>query len=100
MPSAHALEDALRENGLRTRALPALSRRSCANWAHGTQPVTLESAAPYLPAGLLDNSLRRPTDGSYVAAIAFYPVANANHSGKSARLLARTIRTFCGVFLR
>jgi len=32
----------------------------------------LESAGQYLPSGLLDNSLRRTKDGSYVAAIAFY----------------------------
>jgi predicted RND superfamily exporter protein len=34
--------------------------------------VTLEKAAEFLPPGLLDNSIRKTGDGSYVAAIAFY----------------------------
>src|ERR1019366_3045990 len=38
----------------------------------GAAPLTLESAATYLPSGMLDNSLRKTADGSYVAAIAFY----------------------------
>src|SRR4029077_4914367 len=32
----------------------------------------LETAAKLLPPGLLDNSIRKTGDGSYVAAIAFY----------------------------
>ena len=38
----------------------------------GSQPVTLETASSFLPSGLLDNSIRKTADGSYVAAIAFY----------------------------
>lgn len=72
---AHALEAALRENGLRLDPYrPFLDRLR--KLSAGTQPLTLESAAPYLPAGLLENSLRRSDNGSYVAAIAYYPVAN------------------------
>ena len=40
--------------------------------AHGGSPVTLESAAQYLPAGMLENSIRRTGNAKYVAAIAFY----------------------------
>jgi uncharacterized membrane protein YdfJ with MMPL/SSD domain len=40
---------------------------------HGMEPVTAATAAALLPEGLLDNSLRRIPDGSYVAAIAYYP---------------------------
>jgi uncharacterized protein len=47
---------------------------------HGPDPVTLETAAKYLPARLLDNSIRKTSNGSYVAAIAYYPVdPNATH---------------------
>ena len=69
--AARALEDSLRENGLRTEPyLPYIEQlRRLGDHA---EPLTLESATPYLPAGLLDNSLRKTGDGSYVAAIAFY----------------------------
>jgi hypothetical protein len=69
--TARALEDSLRENGLRTEPyLPYIEQlRRLGDHA---EPLTLESATPYLPAGLLDNSLRKTGDGSYVAAIAFY----------------------------
>ena len=74
--SARALEEALRENGLRTEPfLPYIEQLR--KLGEGTAPITLESAAPYLPSGLLDNSLRKTGDGSYVAAIAFY-AADAN----------------------
>jgi predicted exporter len=69
--AATALEDALRENGFRTEPVqPYLAQLR--NLGRGAQPVTLETAAQYLPPGLLDNSLRRTKGGSYVAAIAFY----------------------------
>ena len=69
--AARALEDSLRENGLRTEPyLPYIEQlRRLVDHA---EPLTLESATPYLPTGLLDNSLRKTGDGSYVAAIAFY----------------------------
>ncbi len=69
--SARALEDALRENGFRTAPLqPFIDRLR--TLAQGPDPVTLENAAAFLPPGLLDNSVRKNGEGSYVAAIAFY----------------------------
>ncbi|MGA3080921.1 MAG: MMPL family transporter [Terracidiphilus sp.] len=74
--SARALEDALRENGLRIEPyLPYLEQLR--KLGINAEPLTLESAAPFLPSGLLDNSLRKTGDSSYVAAIAFY-AADAN----------------------
>ena len=69
--SARALEESLRENGLRIEPyLPYLEQLR--KLRKDAEPLTLESAAPCLPAGLLDNSLRKTGDGNYVAAIAFY----------------------------
>jgi predicted RND superfamily exporter protein len=69
--SALALEESLRENGLRVEPyLPYIEQLR--KLGEDAEPITLESAAPYLPSGLLDNSLRRTGDGSYVAAIAYY----------------------------
>jgi predicted RND superfamily exporter protein len=69
--TARALEDSLQENGLRTESFqPYLNQLR--KLGQGAQPLTLEGAGRYLPPGLLDNSLRRTKDGSYVAAIAFY----------------------------
>jgi uncharacterized protein len=69
--SARALEDSLRENGFRTEPHQAFIER-LRNMGQNTEAVTLEKAAEFLPPGLLDNSIRRTRDGSYVAAIAFY----------------------------
>ncbi|HEY0308335.1 MAG TPA: MMPL family transporter [Acidobacteriaceae bacterium] len=69
--SAKALQDSLREDGFRTDLhKPYLDRLR--KLGEGMEPVTLESAAHYLPAGLLDNSFRRAADGRYIAAIAYY----------------------------
>ena len=69
--SASALEDALRENGFRTQPLqPFIDRLR--KLGRGNDPITLEQAAEFLPPGLLDNSIRKTGDGSYIAAIAFY----------------------------
>ena len=69
--SARALEDALRENGLSIEPhQPYIEQLR--KLAEHPEPITLESSAAYIPAGLLDNSLRKTADGSYVAAIAFY----------------------------
>jgi uncharacterized protein len=74
--SAHALEDSLRENGFRIEPLlPFIDRlRKLAQDKPGqnNDSITLETAAKFLPPGLLDNSIRKMADGSYVAAIAFY----------------------------
>ncbi len=73
--SAHALEDALRENGFRTAPVqPFIDRlRQFGQGAEpGNDPLTLETAANFLPPALLNNSIRKIKDGSYVAAISFY----------------------------
>jgi len=73
--SARALEESLGENGFRTEPLqPFIDRlRKLGNGlGRGGDPITLETAAKFLPAGLLDNSIRKTGDGSYVAAITFY----------------------------
>jgi predicted RND superfamily exporter protein len=69
--SAHALEDALRENGFRIEPLQPFINR-LRELGKGNDPITLETAAKFLPPGLLDNSIRKSGDGSYVAAVAFY----------------------------
>jgi predicted RND superfamily exporter protein len=69
--SARALEDALRENGLSIEPHQPYIEQLRKLGEHA-EPITLESSAAYIPAGLLDNSLRKTADGNYVAAIAFY----------------------------
>jgi hypothetical protein len=76
--SAQALEDAIRENGLRTEPYKPYIEQ-LRKLGKGAEPITLESASPYLPAGLLDNSLRKTGDGSYVAAIAYYAAGSSAH---------------------
>ena len=69
--SARALEDSLHENGFRTEPVqPFIDQLR--KLAQGNDPITLETAAKFVPPGLLDNSIRKTGDGSYVAAIAFY----------------------------
>ncbi len=74
--SARALEDALRENGFRIEPLQPfidrLKQLGQGNDSIKNDPITLEKASRFLPPGLLDNSIRKTGDGSYVAAIAFY----------------------------
>lgn len=73
--SAHALEDALRENGFRTSSVqPFIDRLRQLGQQRGrfSNPITLETAAKFLPPGLLNNSIRKTGDGSYVTAITFY----------------------------
>ncbi len=73
--SARALEDALRENGFRTApAKPFIDRLRKLGEGRGaaSDPITLETAAGFLPAGLLNNSIRKTGDDQYVAAITFY----------------------------
>jgi predicted RND superfamily exporter protein len=69
--SARALEDALREDGFRTEPVqPFIDRLR--QLGRGSDPLTLETAAKFLPPALLNNSIRKIGDGSYVAAISFY----------------------------
>ena len=70
--SARALESSLKEDGLQVAPhLPYIEQLQ--KLARGADPVTLETATKYLPPGLLDNSIRKTKDGSYVAAVAYYP---------------------------
>jgi predicted RND superfamily exporter protein len=73
--SARALEDALRENGFRTEPMqPFIDRlrQLGQGGSSGNDPLTLETAAKFLPPALLNNSIRKIGDGRYVAAISFY----------------------------
>jgi uncharacterized protein len=74
--SARALEDSLRENGFKLEPfqpfIDRLQKLAQNKLGQGNDPVTLETAARLLPPGLLDNSIRKTGDFSYVAAIAFY----------------------------
>jgi len=73
--AASALEKALRENSFRTEPVqPFIDRlrQFAQDRGQGGDPITLETAAKFLPAGLLNDSIRKTGDGSYVAAITFY----------------------------
>jgi predicted RND superfamily exporter protein len=73
--SARALEDSLRENGFRIEPVqPFIERLRKLGHGEGpaSDPITLETAAKFLPPGLLNNSIRKTGDGTYVAAITFY----------------------------
>ena len=73
--SARALEDALRENGFRTEPVqPFIDRlrQLGQDPEPKNDPLTLETAAKFLPPAVLNNSIRKIGDGSYVAAISFY----------------------------
>ncbi|MGH9515672.1 MAG: MMPL family transporter [Terriglobales bacterium] len=73
--SARALGNALHENGFRTATIQPFIDRLRQQGQHpgrSTGPVTLETAAKSLPPGLLNNSIRKTGDASYVAAVTFY----------------------------
>lgn len=73
--SARALEDSLRENGFRTEPFrPFIDRLRTLGQDRGrvSDPITLELAAKVLPPSVLNNSIRKTGDGTYVAAISFY----------------------------
>src|SRR5579871_1362762 len=71
--SARALEDALRENGFRSAPIqPFIDRLRQLGENRGSNPLTLETVAKFLPTGVLNNSIRKTADGSYVAAVTFY----------------------------
>jgi predicted RND superfamily exporter protein len=69
--AARALKESLAENGFRLEPYASYFAR-LHQLSQGAQPLTLEGAETYLPADLMENSIRRTADGSYVAAIAFY----------------------------
>jgi predicted RND superfamily exporter protein len=77
--SARALEDALHENGFRTEPIqPFINRlrQLQQDWrrspGQNNDPITLETAAKLLPPELLNKSIRKAGEDSYVAAISFY----------------------------
>ena len=73
--SARALEDALKENGFRIDPIrPFIDRLQelGQNEKLRSDPITLETATKSLPSGVLNNSIRKTQDGSYVAALTFY----------------------------
>jgi len=79
--SARALEDALRENGFRIGPVQPFVDRlrklgegidQGPGRGNSNDPITLETAAKFLPPRLITNSIRKIADGSYVAAITFY----------------------------
>ncbi|MGA7219085.1 MAG: MMPL family transporter [Candidatus Sulfotelmatobacter sp.] len=73
--SARALEESLRESGFRIEPVqPFIDRLRKLGEDSGKSrsPITLETAAKFLPPGLITNSIRKIGDGSYVAAITFY----------------------------
>ena len=73
--SARALEDSLKENGFRIEPVrPFIDRlrQLGENGKLGNDPITLETAVKSMPSGVLNNSIRKTADGSYVVAITFY----------------------------
>jgi predicted exporter len=69
--AARALKESLAENGFRLDPYASYFTR-LHQLSQGAPPLTLEGAETYLPTDLMENSIRRTRDGSYVAAIAFY----------------------------
>jgi predicted RND superfamily exporter protein len=71
--SARALQASLVEDGLQVAPhRPYIEQLQ--KLARGVDPIALETASQSLPSALLDNSIRRTEDGSYVAAVAYYAV--------------------------
>jgi uncharacterized protein len=77
--AARSLEIALREDGFKAAPVqPFIDRLRQIGQDVGpdkepiNDPITLETTAKFLPPGLLNNSIRKTGDGSYVAAITFY----------------------------
>jgi predicted RND superfamily exporter protein len=69
--SAVAVERSIRDLGFRPEPFqPFIDRLR--QLAGGMEPLTVEKASEYLPAGLLDNSIRQTRDGAYVAVVAYY----------------------------
>ncbi len=69
--AARALEDSIQQGGFRTAMFQPFIDRLRA-LGQDPAPVTVETASQLLPQGLLDNSIRKTSDGKYVAVIAYY----------------------------
>jgi predicted RND superfamily exporter protein len=71
--AARVLEESVRANGFREEPFRPVIARLRELQSQGAQPLSVESVGRYLPRGMLDNSIARIGDNSYVAAIAFFP---------------------------
>jgi predicted RND superfamily exporter protein len=69
--TARALESSVRELGFRAEPFQPFIHR-LRELAGGADPLTVEKAGEFLPAGLLDNSIRKTGEGSYVAVVGYY----------------------------
>ena len=69
--AALAVEASIRDIGFRREAFEPFLQHLRA-LGHGAPAVTIETANEYVPAGLLDNSIRKTAAGEYLAAIAYY----------------------------
>ena len=69
--AAVAVETSIRDSGFRREPFEPFLQRLRA-LSHGAPPVSIETANEYVPAGLLDNSIRKTAAGEYLAAIAYY----------------------------
>lgn len=69
--AAAAVETSIRDNGFRREPFQPFLRR-LRELGRGAPPVSVETASAYVPAGLLDNSIRKTATGEYLAAIAYY----------------------------
>jgi hypothetical protein len=95
--AALAVEASIRDNGFRREPFqPFLEHLR--ELGRVAPPVTVETATAYVPAGLLDNSIRKTAAGEYLAAIAYYgtdPDATEVIPGD----VLRTWRRQCGPFI-
>jgi predicted RND superfamily exporter protein len=74
--AAEAVEDSIQERGFRPALVqPFIDRLR--ELGRGAEPLSVEKAGDLLPRGFLDNSVRKTSDGAYVAVIAYY-AADAN----------------------
>jgi hypothetical protein len=69
--TAAALESSIRDLGFRAEPFQPFIQR-LRELARGAAPLTVEKAGDFLPAGLLDNSIRKTGDGAYVAVVGYY----------------------------
>jgi predicted RND superfamily exporter protein len=69
--AALAVEASIRDNGFRREPFQPFLQR-LRELGSGAPPVSVETASAYVPAGLLDNSIRKTATGEYLAAIAYY----------------------------
>jgi len=69
--TAAAIQSSIRELGFRAEPFEPFIHR-LRELAGGADPLTVETAGELLPAGLLDNSIRKMGDGAYVAVVGYY----------------------------